>query len=908
MMIFLVFSFCSSYEQYKKCKDMRFCAQNIDAVGKWTLSEPNFDMSNHEFTAKLFNDNTDDKLSLIIYLMQNNSFRVTFQPANKENFPRYNLSSNEYVVNQEIMGQHLELNYIIEEETRLLTSPECTAEIHLSPFYIKISDKSNSAIYINYNQNLVFEHTGQQVPPDLWPDYQNDTIKYGATAAGIDFSFPGKDTRISGFSEADNSINMKDTEEGEPRRVSNYDSFSDYGHIPLVYGHSTKNMISFFWLNPSDTFLKIKTDEEGDRRNVRVLSEGGYVDIIVFTGQIFTILDSYTKLTGRHEIPPLFTLGYHQSKWGYMSQNEVENIVDELDKRDFPLDVLWLDVDHLHNYQPFRINMTSFPNPASLFEKLSSRNRYVVRLNDPHLPKDETHEISMYALTHGYFVNNSDGKTPFNGDCWPGSSYWPDFLNPEVHKWWSTLFPYKVNETAKNVYFWNDMNEPSVFESVEGTFPKDLVYYGGYEEREIRSLYGLLMHSATYEGVVNRNEDKNTRPFILTRSFFAGSQKYTWMWSGDNSATYNHLYNSVSMSLIAGLCGMPMTGADLGGFAGDTTPQLLSRWHQAALFGYPLFRNHCSEDSAYREPYLFDDFTFELLRNVTRMRYHSLPVWYTAVQHSHETGIPPSLPLFALYPEIDEFHDIDDEFVFADSLLVAPVLIEDAKTKKIVKPPGVWYNLTNGQKLVQSTTIEVSNTSIPVFIKGGKVVPFYTDVKSSAEETRSKSPIALIVACDEDGNARGPIYIDDGISYNYREGEFMNKWIVFENKKVFFENRLPLSKSLPSIAKDVYINQIKFFGLKEKPQLISKNAELSCNDNGDICTMKGFKLYPHDGSNDEDNNNKNRKKLLYIVIAAIALVVIIIIIIVLVVVCKKIKAKKENGDQSIDNRTLIEND
>lgn len=272
-MIFLILSFCYSYEEYKKCKDMRFCSQNIDATGEWSLSNYNFDRTKYEFSAKLLNNNTDDQLDLIIYLMQNNSFRISFLPTNEENFPRYKLSDNSYVVNQEIINRHLPLNYTSEKEIRILSSNDCKAEIHLSPFYIIISDKFNSKLYINNNQNLIFEHTGQQVPPDIWPYYQNDTIKNGATATGIDFSFQGKDTRISGFAEADNSINFEDTY-NEPRRVSNYDSFSDYGHIPLLYGHSPTEMISFFWLNPSDTFLKITTDTEQNRRNVRILSEG----------------------------------------------------------------------------------------------------------------------------------------------------------------------------------------------------------------------------------------------------------------------------------------------------------------------------------------------------------------------------------------------------------------------------------------------------------------------------------------------------------------------------------------------------------------------------------------------------------------------------------------------------------
>lgn len=912
-MIFIILSFCSSYEVYKKCSDMRFCYHNIDSVGSWTINNPQFNKDSNEFSAKLFNNGDDDDLKLVIYLMQNNSFRIRFLPTNQESFPRYKLSENPIIIDQEIINRHLPLTYKFESGKYFLNSETgIEAEINPNPFFITISDQFNSKLFINYNQNLVFEHKGEKVDPDYWPYYMNDTIKNGATATGIDFSFNGIQTRLTGFSETDESINFEDTKD-EPKRFSNFDFYSDYGHVPLIYGHSTSEMISFFWLNPSDTFLQIKSDEEDDMRNVRVLSEGGYVDVVIFTGKIFSILESYTELTGRHEIPPLFSLGYHQSKWGYKTQTEVENVIDEFDRRNFPLDVFWLDVDHLHGHEPFRFNRSAFPNPNELFVKLQKQNRILVRLNDPHLPEDDTHEKYKYAMSHGYFVNKSDGVTPFNAVCWPGSSFWPDFLNPEVRKWWSSLYKYEANETASNVFFWNDMNEPSVFSTVEGTFPKENVYFGGYEEREIRSIYGILMESATHEGVVNRNDDKNQRPFLLTRSYFAGSQKYSWMWSGDNTANYDHLRRSIPMALVAGLCGMPMTGADLGGFNGNTNPQLISRWYQAGSLSYPLFRNHCHEDSEHREPYLFDDATFSLLKDSTVKRYEAAPLFYTAIHDSHKTGIPPVLPLFALYPEIDEMHDIDDQFILGQSLMVAPVLEENAKQKKIVKPPGIWYNLTNGQKLNDwsTVTIDVFNHSLPVFLKGGSILPLFSKVGMNMEQT-SSGPIRLVVGCDNDGNANGPLYLDDGKTFNYEKGEFLNRMIVFKNGKIRIEKRDPVESSMPDSLKNTYINEISFFGLKEKPILVSDDAALSCNDDGDQCTMNGFKLYPKDVTPDDDDDDsddeKISKKLFYKVVAGLVtgcVVLLITVIVLSVILCQKTKKERLIDDDKKNFDTIL---
>ncbi|KAK8835226.1 hypothetical protein M9Y10_017579 [Tritrichomonas musculus] len=910
MILFWV-AIASSYEEYKKCKDMRFCYHNIDKINEWSLRNPNFDVEKYEFTADLLNFNETDNLKLIVYLMQNNSFRIRFIPTNHENFNRYKLAENSFVVNQEVINKHLPLSYDNQSDKLILISNECRAEIHLSPFYISISDKYNSMLYINYNQNLLFEHKGEKVTPDYWPYYMNDTIKNGATATGIDFSFRGKKTRITGFCETDNSLNFEDTI-GEPLRMTNIDSFSDYGHVPLIHGHSASEMISFFWMNPTDTFLKISTDNDQDLRNVRLLSEGGYADFVVFTGKIFDILNSYTKLTGRHEIPPIFSIGYHQSKWGYKTQDEVEQIIDELDNRKFPLDAIWLDVDHLHNFQPFRFNLSAFPNPDSLFQKLSGQNRFLIRLNDPHLPDDDTHFQFKYAKEHGFLINESDGVTPFKGSCWPGPSFWPDFLNPTVHKWWSSLYKYQANESAPNVYFWNDMNEPTVFSSVEGTFPKENVYFNGYEYREVRNLYGILMHSATHEGLINRNDDRNIRPFVLSRSFFAGSQKYCWVWSGANEATYKHLRHSISMSIVSGLCGLPLTGADLGGFNGNTTPQLISRWHQAGAFSYPLFRSHCHRDMNHREPFLFDDSTYELLLNSTRRRYEAAPLWYTSIQNSHETGIPPVLPLFALYPEVENLHDVDDQFILGQSLMIAPIVDENAAKRTIIIPPGIWYNMTNGHKIGSASStvsIDVNIESLPAFIKGGSIVPFFTDVGRNMKETM-KSSLRLIVGCDEDGNARGDFYLDDGISFNYEKGEFLNRKIIFENNSIRIEKREPIEKSVPSDIENTYISEIVFYGLKSQPEKIGDDSIIQCNEEGDSCTMNNFKLYLKNVDNDDDNKKadggKLSKKTLVIIIICCSLVgfIAVAIAIACIVICHLEPKKNEMNIEDV----LIDDD
>ena len=901
-MFFVLFSFCFASETLKKCKDMGFCTRNINLTGNWKINEQSISMENNEFSANLINNDEDAQLKLIVHLIQETSFRIRVLPLNTENFKRYMLSDNELVVDQNIINQHLPIIYTqqqFNEGYGYLIQPDnenirVSAKIIFNPFTITVIDEFNSSIKLNSEQGLVFEHTGEYVPPDIWPYFRNDTIKYGATAVSLDFEFPGKNTRLLGFSESFERINLEDTID-EPKRSSNFDYFAEYGHIPLVYGHSPTQMISFFWLNPSDTVIKIGTNQTKDSRNIRILSEGGYLDTIIFTGNFQNIIKSYTNLTGRHDMPPIFTLGYHQSKWGYKFQTDVESVIDNLDNINFPFDAMWLDVDHLENHAPFYFNKTAFPNPEALFNKLAQNNRYLVRLNDPHLPNSQTHKIYQEALSKNFLVNISDGVTPYSAICWPGTSSWPDFLNPEVRKWWSSLYAYTINETAKNVFFWNDMDEPSVFSEVEGTFPKDLVHFQGYEAREIRSLYALLMVASTYEGVLDRNEDHNLRVFILTRGYFAGSQKYAWMWSGDNTADWDYLQKSISMALVAGMCGMPLTGTDLGGFNNNPNDELLYRWYQAGALGYPFYRSHCHEDSPHREPFLYGNRTQELLRNATVLRYRFIPMFYTAIRKSHLNGQPPILPLFTLFPEIEHYHDNDNEFILAESVLVNPVLEENMHEKIITKPPGRWFDFSTGHELSEgNTTIPVFDSTIPIYLRGGKIITLFSDAGKNVNET-IKKPLQLIVACDENGNAEGELYMDDGCTYNYNAGSFMSRKIVYSNNNLKFVYNEDGETEIPKESQEMFINKITFYGIKGIPNIID-DSDIYCA-NG-TCIMANIKLYPYLVQNDQ----KKDSKIMYIAIGCVTGAVIIIAI--MIVILKKMKHKKDE----LNSKPLLTNE
>ncbi|CAG8825174.1 25907_t:CDS:2, partial [Racocetra persica] len=222
------------------------------------------------------------------------------------------------------------------------------------------------------------------------------------------------------------------------------------------------------------------------------------------------------------------------------------------------------------------------------------------------------------------------------------------------------------------LFTWNDMNEPSVFGGYEQTMPKDLIHYEGWEHRDLHNIYGLSFHRATAQGLRNRTESPR-RPFVLSRSFFAGSQRYGAIWTGDNGSSWDYLAISTPMLLTLGISGLPFSGVDVGGFAGDPQPELFVRWCQAGAFE-PFFRGHSDNYTKRREPWVFGEPYTGYVRDIIKERYSLLPLWYTLFYEASTTGMPIIRPMFVVYPDDEQVYEMDDQFFVGNSLLVKPIV------------------------------------------------------------------------------------------------------------------------------------------------------------------------------------------------------------------------------------------
>ncbi|RLV63727.1 hypothetical protein DV515_00017975, partial [Chloebia gouldiae] len=327
---------------------------------------------------------------------------------------------------------------------------------------------------------------------------------------------------------------------GDPYRLYNLDVFQYevftpmalYGSVPLLLAHRPRLSLGLFWLNAAETWVDIGSNTAGKVRQ-----------------------------GGTQALPPLFSLGYHQSRWNYQDEADVEAVERGFEEHELPLDVLWLDIEHADGKRYFTWDPAKFPNPRGMLERLAARKRRMVSIVDPHIKVDGGYRVHTELRARDLYVKTKDGND-YEGWCWPGSSAYPDFTNPEMREWWANMFAFDQYEgSTETLFTWNDMNEPSVFSGPEVTMHKDARHFGGWEHRELHNIYGLYVHKATAEGLIRRSGGR-LRPFVLSRAFFAGSQRYGAVWTGDNTADWEHLRISIPMCLSFGLAGLAFCGGE----------------------------------------------------------------------------------------------------------------------------------------------------------------------------------------------------------------------------------------------------------------------------------------------------------------------------------------------------------
>ena len=486
------------------------------------------------------------------------------------------------------------------------------------------------------------------------------------------------------------------------------------------------------------------------------------------------VIGRYTKLTGRMPLPPLWALGYQQCRYSYYPDSRVRFIADSFRERRIPADAIWLDIHYQDGYKPFSWDPVRFPDPGKLVTDLRARGLRTVVILDAHPKKEKGSAVYESGLAGDHFVKNPDGSI-FEGPVWPskaekdpGNSVFPDFSKPAAREWWGGLYRFFTDLGIAGI--WNDMNEPAIFTPPSSTMPLTVRHDNEgqpTDHREIHNVYGQLMTRSTYEGLTRLRPRE--RPFVLTRATYAGGQRYSAIWPGDNVSEWTALQQTLPVLMGLGLSGFPFVGSDIGGFAEAPTAELYTRWLQVGVF-YPFMRSHTTFGTPDQEPWSYGARHEAVNRRAIELRYQLLPHIYQAMRAASETGAPALRPLFLEFPDDANTYGIEDEFMFDRDLLVAPVLRAEATARSVYLPAGEWYDYWTGQRVPggRQMSVPVTLDSLPIFVRAGAFL-FRQPVVQHTGEMKGQ-PLSVTIFPAQ--RSESTYYEDDGESTDYRAGAF----------------------------------------------------------------------------------------------------------------------------------------
>lgn len=726
------------------------------------------------------------------------------------------------------------------------------AEIKFSPFEIEFKRDSTTQVKFNDRGLINLEHWREKVEnsehkegeeakvehsddESTWWDESfggtTDTKPRGPESVGLDITFPGYE-HIFGIPEHAHTISLKGTRGGngnhqEPYRLYNADVFEYildspmtlYGSIPFMQAHKEDSTVGVFWLNAAETWVDVVKEKEthnplslGIGSNIDTkthwFSESGLIDVFVFLGPTAKeVIQTYSELTGYTQLPQHFSIGYHQCRWNYNSDEDVKEVDRKMTQFEIPYDVIWLDIEYTDDKQYFTWNPHTFVNPAGMLDQLKNSGRKLVAIIDPHIKNKDDYYVSKEMKNKDLSVHNKDGNQ-YEGWCWPGSSHWIDCFNPAAIKWWISLFKFETFKgSASNLFIWNDMNEPSVFNGPETTMPKDNLHFGNWEHRDVHNIYGMTFQNATYQALLERNKGEIRRPFTLTRSYFAGSQRLGAMWTGDNQASWEHLAASFPMIITNGISGFPFAGADVGGFFGNPEKDLLTRWYQAGAF-YPFFRGHAHIDTRRREPYLAGEPYTGIITQAIRLRYSLLPIWYTAFYEASVNGTPILRPHYFQYPADKAGFALDDQFFVGSSgLLAKPVVTQGATSVEIYLPDNeIYYDYFTYEKYSGKGKVKISSPleKIPLLMQGGHILS-RKDRPRRSSQLMKWDPYTLVVVLSKSGHAEGEVYIDDGETFDYKNGAYIYRQFKYKDNILSSKNLGINGKLTKNIVKEMSV-------------------------------------------------------------------------------------------------------
>ena len=537
-----------------------------------------------------------------------------------------------------------------------------------------------------------------------------------------------------------------------------------YKNIPFYYGLHHNRAYGIFF----DNSFRTRFDFGFERSDICTFwSRGGEMNYYFIYGpELIEVAEGYAQITGRPELPPMWALGYQQSKWSYYPEQVVKDLGAELRQREIPCDVIHLDIEYMDGFRCFTWDKTRFPDPRRLITEMETDGFKTVVILDPGIKIDRNFDVFQSGIDKKVYCRRADGPY-MEASVWPGPCYFPDFTHPRTREWWIDLFEEFMKSGVHGI--WNDMNEPAVSEI--GTFPMDTRHnYDGHycSHAKAHNVYGMQMARASYHGVKKNIFPR--RPFLISRSGYSGLQRYAAVWTGDNLATWEHLWIANIQCQRLSVSGISFCGSDIGGFIGQSNGELFTRWMQMAVF-HPFFRTHSSGDHGDQEPWSFGEPYTAAIKEAIELRYKLLPYIYTAFWRHVESGTPVLRPLTFLDQTDSETFYRMEEFGVGANLVVCPVHEAAIAGRKLYLPKGNWYNYWNDELVEggEEFWVDVSLNKFPLFVKEGATIPHYPVMQYVGEKKIEVLDLHIYYG---KGPYTSELYEDAGEYYDYKQGNF----------------------------------------------------------------------------------------------------------------------------------------
>ena len=555
------------------------------------------------------------------------------------------------------------------------------------------------------------------------------------------------------------------------------DSIMYYKTIPFYIGVKKDSCHGIYFDNSFRSYYDM-----GKEHDDRIFfgAVGGQIRYYFILGNdVKDVVKEYTNLTGRMDMPPLWSLGYQQNRFSYFSQEEVYDVVRKFKENDIPLDVIYLDIDYMDGFRVMTFKSPNFKNAKKLIKDLKDMGIKTVTILDPGVKVDENYDIYKSGKELNIFSKKLDGEV-FVGAVWPGDSAFPDFSNQKCRTWWKDNLKKFIGENNIDG-IWNDMNEPCVFNNDYKTMLESCIHesdFGVIEHKEFHNRYGFEMSRCSNEAQKELNSNK--REFSMTRATFAGGQRYSSVWTGDNMSLWSQMKMSIVMNSNLGLSGFSFVGNDVGGFGLDCEEELFIRWMELGAF-LPIFRNHSNMYTRRQEPWAFGQQTLEISKKFINLRYELIPYIYNSFFQSYKEGIPVFRPLVMDYKNDINVYNLKEEFMFGDNILVAPVLAKNERSKIVYLPEGNWYNYFTNEKFEGNKRYKLrcELDEILVFVKEGSIIPVFLDRYMNMDNRPNKVTFKVYGE-----NAEGYYYFDDGYTMGYKNGEYNLSKICYKENNI----------------------------------------------------------------------------------------------------------------------------